>query len=538
MNDKLAALQNAQNLQKLKESGYLPQDFNGVQPEVPPAPVAPVAPVAPEAPMEAVNPEAQVPPTAINPEASSLEAPLPPGPSREELDPHGILPINEEPQFDPSMPQETPEEADRRLRQEEIDAKQSDLAEEESIMIGHLKKNQQEQDAISNKRIAEQYIEKKKQIETNVATEKAVQDHVTKTNDEIQTKIKGALNTIKREDEEAKTDEVVDKDGEKVWSIWGKIAFALAAGISGAGQAMAGDRGPNRFIQAYQNAKDSVLKGKKLTEEQRLAKEEMILKKQQVNIRKAAQATNEKNAKTNLMKVERMLQMEGAKLHIERLKLAMKQQEKLQQAQVFKNEVANKGLTREQYLAVDEKRAKSYVYLPSMDRYQKLTSPTVADKTTFAIGKYNGAVNQINMMENLMEQIDTGDKILASANLSKTAASLQSQIGFLIGENRVEVLGPGVMTPAELEYVKGLIGDPTKFADGMSDVEKTKMRGFLGSVQSRMIENLRATGLQLPPSKNEARIEAMLKKNPKLDRITAVQALQKVNEWDYNFNKL
>jgi hypothetical protein len=178
----------------------------------------------------------------------------------------------------------------------------------------------------------------------------------------------------------------------------------------------------------------------------------------------------------------------------------------------------------------DSKERELLVTVPS-------TKQTFRGNSKEAVSKANTALRDlspgITSIDNLISAID--DPNFNRFNLTdERRAALDAETGAVIGALRIPILGPGVMTESERQFMVKLLGSPTRLTT-LSSFEKAKLKAVKGVLKRNIKAHLDSAGVTPPPSKaevmNQANIAKLKKRLPKATQFEIIQSLQKTNQW-------
>ena len=289
--------------------------------------------------------------------------------------------------------------------------------------------------------------------------------------------------------------------GQKVMATIGLILGGIGSGLTGQ---------PNAALQVLQNQIDKDIESQKLNAEQALAKKKHALNIVELNLKRLNDSTNNKLKKIQIQKMISDMQQSQLALQEQRL--------------MAKKLSSSEGLTREEVFALDPKLQEKMIIL-SDGRFRPATSAQVAKKLNQET--IPQAKDSIRGLTELKEILEMPAAEIRPSLRAKSATIRQSLKGAL----RLELFGPGVMTDFESRMADRIIGDPTKILT-LDDVEKAKFNALLKKVKQGTLDKIRQSGVNVPLTKNEKMLNQFMKKNPKIKRPEAINALIKTGFWD------
>ena len=104
------------------------------------------------------------------------------------------------------------------------------------------------------------------------------------------------------------------------------------------------------------------------------------------------------------------------------------------------------------------------------------------------------------------------------------AAAVQS----LIGNMRIDLFGPGILTDMEMKIAQNMIRNPTKVMS-IAEANKNSLNFMAQKVVFGVREKMKQVGIQPPPSENDKNIAALMKAG--LPKAEAINTLIKSNKW-------
>ena len=250
---------------------------------------------------------------------------------------------------------------------------------------------------------------------------------------------------------------------------------------------------------------------------QKLGKEDVI-KKTAVGLKLAENELDRLSALTR--NKERKI-----KLDVMKGKLQSAQQVQLQKLVQAQSLASPTGFTTQELYTLPENQVKKAVRFPD-GKFRIATSAVLAKKLNEeVIPSGLSALNSIKQLKDIGAESAGGSMSLESRRKAQTL--VQS----LVGNLRLELFGPGVLTDAEQKIAREIIGNPTKVL-GLSSLELAS----LGVLEDKLKYSIRTRVKQAvpstPDSKNEKKIKILMSKNPGLSKSKAMNALIKIGKWD------
>ena len=121
-----------------------------------------------------------------------------------------------------------------------------------------------------------------------------------------------------------------------------------------------------------------------------------------------------------------------------------------------------------------------------------------------------GAVQAIDQLVELTPKLSMFEKFPGAGRFSVNRKVADATRDALVGKLRLELFGPGVMTDTEREQAKKIIGDP----GALFEMDKTKiaaLQNIRWKLKYAERERLRRSGVQVPMSPNDLKVENRLK---------------------------
>lgn len=293
----------------------------------------------------------------------------------------------------------------------------------------------------------------------------------------------------------------------KVYGFWSILLGGISSGLTGKS---------NPVIDAMNKAIDDDIASQKLSFEQSLAKKKLALSVMDMDLKRLNANTNNELKKVQIDKLRQDLINSQTDIDKQRL--------------MAKKLAASEGLSREEVFAMDRKDRAIMVAFPD-GKFRATTDDQLAKKLNQeTIPQAKDAIRGLNRLKEIMAMP------FAEINpvLRGEAATIKQA---LKGSLRLELFGPGVMTDFESKMADKIIGDPTKIFS-LDRIERAKFDALLQKVKQGTRDKIRASGINLPESKNEKMLKQFMSKNKKLKRPEAINALIKLNYWNANEDAL
>lgn len=275
--------------------------------------------------------------------------------------------------------------------------------------------------------------------------------------------------------EKAKMQQEEDELNNPYGKTWGdRLRIALAVGLGSLGK-------ENPALKMIEAKQKNIQENRKLSAEQKLARQKMDLDQAKFELDKASAMTDSEFKRAQI-----------AKLYSEVDKQANEKAAQLRFALRAKDP---EGFTPEEFQGLDPKMQESFVALPN-GNFAKAIDPDRARNLT----KYMSETGTI-----VPELMDLRSKI-GSKDFSKLSfqdrAEVQNRLSTLVGALRIPITGPGPMTDPERVFILNTIGDPSKIFT-LPGVQLSKLNATINTIEGRVRNQYHQAGVKLPWSQNE-----------------------------------
>lgn len=320
---------------------------------------------------------------------------------------------------------------------------------------------------------------------------------------------------IKKEDEQT-----MGVDPKRFWknkSTGEKVAATLAVFFSGFGDRVLGRNGSNRALDILQTDIDRDIEAQKKDIDTELALKQEARRRVELEIKNRLA-----NAQINQMGVQNQLRMQQAAQAAQQL--ALQQQAIMQQRMLNKHLAAGGGVNREQLFNMDPKmQSRAILFKDGKARFatDEVSARKLRDET---IPSLSGAMRSIDRLKEIGNQTAGGALSLTQRKLA------QQEVQSLVGNLRLELFGPGVLTDTEQKIAREIIGNPAQIFK-LRSVELAALDSLKDKLNYSARTRLRTNGIFLPKSKNEQKVEQVLKQNPGIKKANAINALKKKGLW-------
>ncbi len=296
-----------------------------------------------------------------------------------------------------------------------------------------------------------------------------------------------------------------------------KTQAIIAIMLGGIGQGLMGG-GPNLGLEAVNKTMDDYFEKKKFTQKEKVAKKQRVFDLMKLQLDRQAMKTDDQ------LKLAKISQIQS-EIEMNKQKLSNDQAQAAKDSLLAQRLASPEGLSREEVFALDPKmQDKAVVFSDGRARFA-VNSETAKKLRNEVIPNAKSAIDGINKLKSYADKFAGGSFSLADKAEADTVAQA------LKGSLRLELFGPGVMTDKEQALANKIIGNPTSVLS-FSNLEKRKLDTLMKKLEYSTKEKIKAAGIQLPPSKNEQKIQQVMKMNKGLSRDKAMSALIEAGKWD------
>ena len=282
-----------------------------------------------------------------------------------------------------------------------------------------------------------------------------------------------------------------------------KIISMVAAGFGGYASGRFG--GPNVYLNLIDKEVKNDIQQQKLDREDEVAKQNAAYKKiKQLADRYKMSVDNDFAQK----KLDMLSKSMDQKIAVNRNKLAVNALKQQDYGRI------TKPLSRADFTALDFKYPKMKLRDRAMTgrdgQVYIVDSVDTKKKLEEQIENNTGAVQAIDQLIELTPNLNVFEKFPGAGRFSVNRKVADATRDALVGKLRLELFGPGVMTDTEREQAKKIIGDP----GALFEMDKTKiaaLQNIRWKLKYAERERLRRSGVQVPMSRNDLKMDNRLK---------------------------
>ena len=282
-----------------------------------------------------------------------------------------------------------------------------------------------------------------------------------------------------------------------------KIISMVAAGFGGYASGRFG--GPNVYLDLIDKEVKSDIQQQKLDREDEVAKQNAAYKKIKQLADRYKMAVDNDFAQKKLDLLSKKMDQ---KVAANRNKLAVQNLKQQDYSRI------TKPLSRKDFTALDFKYPKMKLRDRAMTgrdgQVYIVDSTDTKKKLEEQIENNTGAVQAIDQLVELTPKLSMFEKFPGAGRFSVNRKLADATRDALVGKLRLELFGPGVMTDTEREQAKMIIGDP----GALFEMDKTKiaaLQNIRWKLKYAERERLRRSGVQVPMSPNDLKVENRLK---------------------------
>jgi chemotaxis protein histidine kinase CheA len=196
----------------------------------------------------------------------------------------------------------------------------------------------------------------------------------------------------------------------------------------------------------------------------------------------------------------------------------------LTKEEVFNLSSANESVEPNRFIAVGEMPNPTTGFAEPVFAYAPTGGEEELKKAKEAVIVGNKAAEDLNRLLEISEQPLGG-----AFDVFTARPQAQAIVQSLIGNLRLELFGPGVLTDMEQKIARDIVRDPTKIFS-LKKANQSSINYMIQKMRYGVRERLRSVGVSIPPSKNEANIQKLIKKGG-LTRAKAINSLIRNNKW-------
>ena len=294
-------------------------------------------------------------------------------------------------------------------------------------------------------------------------------------------------------------------------TTWQKIGAAIAIGLSGAGQILTGDAGPNKALQIINDNIKRDLDAQQANNDYKLAKSKRAMELISMRI---------DNVSQNITDRERMMNLEVMRNNIEQQKAAIESEQLRQRMLAQSQPDGSGGLTRAQIDLLPENQQKDIIRLPD-GSYHKALPGTSKDVREF-ISEVQPAATGIKRAIELAEEYNRASTLYAPRQAAARRAAIESELSSVARQ-----LG-------DYKITRDIIGDPQKLTNVRS-AEMQKLRTMYNKLEQDALNEFRNVGIEVPDYKaiNRRNMQKLIEANPNVikNEEIAERILRKHNRW-------
>jgi hypothetical protein len=357
-----------------------------------------------------------------------------------------------------------------------------------------------EKDAVLADPSQDEVAKEMEPLKQAVAQEKAAEQVVLEEQDKEARKKEAVAKSIEKEDEEA-----ASIDPNRYWnnkSTGQKLLAGLALALGGFGAGLTGGR--NHALDIINKEIDADLNAQKLDRDTFLAKKQQAFKMLQHNLNVQNSRVTNQATKAKIVKTYADLEAGRQNAMMERQRIKMLR--------------SGKGLNVN---LLSEKEKDRVVRMPSGEAVLA-DNKFKAEKLSEFMSQNQPAVQAI---EDVLHVATTGSKFNLTDRV-KIATKLSAAIGNL----RIPITGPGVMTDTEREFIKGVLGDPNKIM-ALKSLEVTKLKTVFDKLHKDADWQHKNAGIKNFYGENQKSIEHLRKKNPGTGIHSLIESLKRKGKW-------
>ncbi len=352
----------------------------------------------------------------------------------------------------------------------------------------------------------------KEQIKSDIASQNAIQSSAQQQQKELDS-IQAEIDKENEAYKNMKMEDIFQDDKAPI----SKTQAILAIMLGGIGQGLTGSN-VNLGLEAVNKTMDDYFEKQKFTQKEKIAKKQRVFDLMKLQLDKQAMQTDDQLKLAKIAQIQSDIDLNKQKLLADQAKVA-------KDSLLAQRLASSEGLSREEVFALDPKlQDKAVVFSDGRARFA-VNSETAKKLRNEVIPNAKSAIDGINKLKAYSDKFAGGSLNLADRAEADTIAQT------LKGSLRLELFGPGVMTDKEQALANKIIGNPTNILS-MSGLEKRKLNTLMQKLEYSTREKIKAAGIQLPPSKNEQKIQQVMKMNKGLSRDKAMSALIEAGKWD------
>jgi hypothetical protein len=285
-------------------------------------------------------------------------------------------------------------------------------------------------------------------------------------------------------------------------TFWDRLRMSVAIGLGNYSQATTGAENPALLM--LKKKYEAIENKKKLTQEERIAREKMDLDRATLELKKMDSQTDNQYKKAQIAKIMGEVGAERVKKEA-LLRIAAKSK--------------MGGLGQEDIELLDDDTKKRVVRLPNGN---------------YALAFNEKASERFNKYESEISPAISGAKrVLDIANDPKFSkmsledrARVAVEIKALVGQLRLPFTGPGQLTEKEYDRLLSTVGDPSSLA-ALPHLERIKLQTLVNKLQTDLKGQYKAVGVDIPLTREEKEIEFLVQQNPDIPRFIIEQNYNK-----------
>lgn len=292
-----------------------------------------------------------------------------------------------------------------------------------------------------------------------------------------------------------------------------KFVKALAILVAGVGQGYTGDKGPNPALAYLERELERRAQAKKLSAEQKLAQQKLAIDQAQLALQQEETKTNSAYKRAQIQKINAELGEASIAL--------------LQKQELMARMQTRGGLTAQEAALLPADQQEKLVQTTN-GMYVPVFRSQDAKKLTEDLPLNKAAQDDIASLKELVDKF--GNNPLAKLVNRTDRARAEALQRSIIGNLRLELFGPGVMTDAEQRLAQQIVRSGTDVFS-LASANRASLDTLLQKLKYSERLKLRAAGANVPLSYNEKLLQAAKQKFPKEKDADLISALIKQGKW-------
>lgn len=273
-------------------------------------------------------------------------------------------------------------------------------------------------------------------------------------------------------------------------SFGDRLRIALAIGLGSFGK-------ENPALKMIEAKQKSIQENKKLTAEQKTAREKMNLEIAQFELKKLDSATDSAHKRAQIAKIQAELEKSIMEKN-SALTIQLRGQD---------------GFSAEELPELDEDTRNRISMTPD-GKYKIATNKKLSEGLNDYIAEVQPALSSVDRIRKLSQDYKLVQKLNPWDPQRKT---IETEMVALIGNLRLPFTGPGQLLEKEYERLKGALGDPNKILT-TDDAINASLSTVANKLRSDSRIRYKQAGIEVPMSREEKEIELLSRKNPDIPR--------------------